>query len=127
VHFQVGNALHLPIPDGGVDAACLLHVGMNIEDKVQLFAEVRRVLRPGGWFAIYDVMRVGPGEIDYPMPWANEANTSFVAEAPTYRRLLDNAGFRVEHERDRRELGIEFFSRLRRRQLTGHHRWARTS
>jgi SAM-dependent methyltransferase len=113
VDFQVGNALHLPIPDGSVDAACLLHVGMNIEDKVGLFAEVRRVLRPGGWFAVYDVMRVGPGKIDYPVPWANDANTSFVAEAQTYRRLLDNAGFRVEHERDRREFGIEFFSRLR--------------
>ena len=36
VDFQVGNGLALPIPDGGVDAACLLHVGMNIEDKARL-------------------------------------------------------------------------------------------
>jgi SAM-dependent methyltransferase len=113
VDFQVGNALELPIPDGGVDAACLLHVGMNIEDKARLFAEVRRVVRPGGWFAVYDVMRVGPGEIDYPVPWASDANASFVAALGTYRRLLVEAGFRVEHERDRREFGIEFFSRMR--------------
>jgi ubiquinone/menaquinone biosynthesis C-methylase UbiE len=44
VDFQVGNALELLIPDGGVDAACLLHVGMNIEDKARLFGEVRRVV-----------------------------------------------------------------------------------
>lgn len=113
VDFQVGNAIELPIPDGGVDAACLLHVGMNIEDKSRLFAEVRRVVRPGGWFAVYDVMRVGPGEIDYPVPWASDAKGSFVAEPQTYRRLLVEAGFRVEHERDRWEFGIEFFSRMR--------------
>lgn len=113
VDFQVGNAIELSIPDGGVDAACLLHVGMNIEDKSRLFAEVRRVVRPGGWFAVYDVMRVGPGEIDYPVPWASDAEGSFVAEPQTYRRLLVEAGFRVEHERDRREFGIEFFSRMR--------------
>ena len=110
VDFQVGNALELPIPDGSVDAVCLLHVGMTIEDKPRLFAEVRRVVRPGGWFAIYDVMRVGVGEIDYPVPWARAAEASFVAEPGTYRRLLGEAGFRVEHERDRREFGIESLS-----------------
>ena len=113
VDFQVGNGLALPIPDGGVDAACLLHVGMNIGDKARLFAEVRRVVRPGGWFAVYDVMRVGAGEIDYPVPWASDAGTSFVAECDTYRRLLEQAGFRIEHERDRRQFGIESFARLR--------------
>jgi len=111
--FQVGNALELPIPDSAIDAACLLHVGMNIEDKARLFAEVRRVLRPGGWFAIYDVMQVGTGDIDYPALWARDADTSFVAEPQTYRRLLIQAGFGVQHARDRREFSIEFFSRLR--------------
>ncbi|MGH3841249.1 MAG: class I SAM-dependent methyltransferase [Pseudonocardiaceae bacterium] len=113
VDFQVGTGLELPLPDGGVDAACLLHVGMNIADKARLFAEIRRVVRPGGWFAVYDVMRVGAGEIAYPVPWASDAEASFVAERETYRRLLVEAGFRVEHERDRREFGIESFSRLR--------------
>ena len=111
--FPGGNGLALPIPDGGVGAACLLHVGMNIEDKARLFAEVRRVVRPGGWFAVYDVMRVGAGEIDYPVPWASDAGTSFVAERDTYRRLLEQAGFRIGHERDRRVFGVESFARLR--------------
>jgi MPBQ/MSBQ methyltransferase len=113
VDFQAGNGLALPIPDGGVDAVCLLHVGMNIKDKARLFAEVRRVVRPGGWFAVYDVMRVGAGEIDYPVPWASDAGTSFVAERDTYRRLLEQARFRIEHEWDRRQFGIESLARLR--------------
>ena len=113
VDFQVGNGLELPIPDGGVDAACLLHVGISIEDKSRLFAEVQRVARPGGWFAVYDVMWVSTGEIDYPLPWASDAQANFVAERETDHRLLVEAGFRVEHERDRREFGIESFSHLR--------------
>jgi ubiquinone/menaquinone biosynthesis C-methylase UbiE len=113
VDFQVGNALELPIPDSAIDAVCLLHVGMNIEDKARLFAEVRRVLRAGGWFAIYDVMQVGTGEIDYPVLWSRDANASFVAEPQTYRQLLIQAGFGIQHARDRRESSIEFFSRLR--------------
>lgn len=113
VDFQLGNALELPVPDHVIDAACLLHVGMNIEDKARLFTEVRRVLRPGSWFAIYDVMQVGSGQIDYPVLWAPDAEGSFVAEQQTYRRLLIQGGFQVQHERDRRESSIEFFSRLR--------------
>jgi hypothetical protein len=58
-------------------------------------------------------MRVGAGKIDYPVPWASDAEASFVADLETYRRLLVDAGFRIEHERDRREFGIEFFSRMR--------------
>ena len=37
----------------------MLCVGMCIEDKARLFAEVRRVLRPGGGFGVYDVVHEG--------------------------------------------------------------------
>lgn len=57
VRFDVGSALALPFPDRSFDAALLLHVGMNVPDKSLLFRETRRVLRDGGTFAIYDVMR----------------------------------------------------------------------
>ena len=36
-------------------------------------------LRPGGTFAVYDVMRTGPGELAYPVPWAETAATDFSA------------------------------------------------
>ena len=65
---------------------------MNIEDKARLFAGVRRVLRRGSWFAIYDVMRAGTGQIDYPVLWAaRDADASFAAETQTYRSLLVQA------------------------------------
>ncbi|MBV5325011.1 MAG: class I SAM-dependent methyltransferase, partial [Rhodospirillaceae bacterium] len=50
VSFHLGSALALPFGVGSFDAATLIHVGMNIEDKASLFAEARRVLKPGGRF-----------------------------------------------------------------------------
>ena len=44
VSFEQGSALSMPFPASTFDVATLLHVGMNIAKKAQLFAEVRRVL-----------------------------------------------------------------------------------
>lgn len=115
VSFRQGSALAMPFPDGGFDAATLLHVGMNIADKAALFAEVRRVLKPGARFGVYDVMRVGEGDLPYPMPWAAAPETSFVATPETYRRLLQEAGFTVEAEHDRSALALRLTREARER------------
>jgi ubiquinone/menaquinone biosynthesis C-methylase UbiE len=75
---------------------------MNIADKAGVFREVARVLRRGGRFAILDIMRKGDGGFDFPVPWARSSETSFVASAEEYRQALEAAGFRIEHQRDRR-------------------------
>ena len=50
-----GNALAMPFDDASFEAAYTQHVAMNIEDKGRLYAEVGRVLKPGGRFGIYDL------------------------------------------------------------------------
>jgi ubiquinone/menaquinone biosynthesis C-methylase UbiE len=107
VMFRQGSALDLPFPAGTFDAATLIHVGMNIADKARLFEEVRRVLKPGALFCIYDVMRAGDDDLPYPMPWAQTSETSFVETAETYRRLLSSAGFKIEREEDRRTFVLD--------------------
>jgi SAM-dependent methyltransferase len=106
VSFRQGSALALPFPEGSFDGACMLHVGMNVADKAALFADVRRVLRPGAVFAVYDVMRLAPGALDFPLPRASSGDTSFVEEPAAYRRALARAGLAVEAERDRRDFGL---------------------
>jgi ubiquinone/menaquinone biosynthesis C-methylase UbiE len=113
VSYRQGSALALPSPADGFDGSYMLHVGMNIEDKAALFREVWRVLKPGGVFGIYDVMREGEGDFSFPVPWATTADTSFVVSAADYRRLLEEAGFTVSKERNRREFAIEFFREMR--------------
>ena len=120
VAYHHGSALALPFAAGAFDGAYMLHVGMNIEDKASVFSGVRRVLKPGGFFGIYDVMRGDrEGALTFPVPWASSPDTSFVEPPAVYRRLLEGAGFAVERERSRREFAAEFFRQMRARAQQG--------
>ncbi len=113
VSFKQGSALDLPFGDGTFDAATLIHVGMNIADKGKLFANVRRVLKPGALFGVYEVMRAGEGELPYPMAWAQTPETSFVETPETYRHLLTRAGFKLEGEDNWREFALTLAREMR--------------
>ena len=69
--FHHGSALDTPFADAEFDSAYMLHVGMNIPDKKALFREVSRVLKAGGLFAVYDVMKTGDAPLAFPVPWAS--------------------------------------------------------
>ena len=115
VSYEQAGALSLPFAEGSFDGAYMLHVGMNIADKEKVFAEVRRVLKPGGVFGIYDIMRENDGEFSYPVPWSAAPETNFIDAAATYKKLLASAGFAVSRERSRRDFAIEFFRQMRER------------
>lgn len=112
VRFEVGSAVALPFADASFDLALLLHVGMNVPDKAALFREARRVLRDEGTFAIYEVMRMGDGDLMFPVPWAETADLSALEAPATYRDVAKAAGFILQAEENRREVALEFFSRL---------------
>jgi SAM-dependent methyltransferase len=116
---QQGSALALPFAAGSFDGAYMFHVGMKIENKAKLFAQVRRVLAPSAVFGIYDVMRLAAGELSYPVPWASGPESSFVADAASYRRLLEAEGFEVLKQRDRRDFALEVFAQMRARGAAG--------
>lgn len=115
VRFLHGSALALPFGNASFDRATLIHVGMNIEDKGTLFSELRRVLRPGGALCVYDVMRLTPAPLPYPLPWAETEAASFVEPPEAYRRLLAEQGFTLERERSRREQTLELARAMRAR------------
>lgn len=111
--FRQANALDMPFADRSFDGAYTIHVAMNIADKAKLFAETRRVLKPGARFGIYDIMRGKPGDLSYPMPWATTGATSFVETPATYRALLAAAGFRIDSERDRSGMVLTLVAGMR--------------
>jgi ubiquinone/menaquinone biosynthesis C-methylase UbiE len=117
--FKVGSALALPFEKNEFDRASMIHVGMNLPDKAGVFREVRRVLRTGSLFAIFDLMGVSGGAMDYPLPWAVTADSSFVADAKSYREDLQAAGFKIEVERSRRAFAIEFSEKMMSRVAQG--------
>jgi ubiquinone/menaquinone biosynthesis C-methylase UbiE len=119
ISLHQGSALAMAFADRAFDRAYMLHVGMNIDDKAKLCSEVSRVLRSNALFGIYDVMRIGDGELAYPVPWATTAASSAVAKPVQYREALQAAGFSVVAERNRRDFALAFFDQLRARTAAG--------
>ncbi|MGH2346772.1 MAG: SAM-dependent methyltransferase [Chloroflexota bacterium] len=115
VRLLRASALSLPQEDASFDRASMFHVGMNIENKAALFAGISRVLRPGGLLAVYDVMTVGEEALQYPVAWAKDESTSFVATVAAYRSAIEAAGLSIDAIEVKRELGLEFFARMKAR------------
>lgn len=112
--YEVCSVNALLGADEQFDIACMLHVGMNIADKKELFQQVFRVLRSGGTFAIYDVMR-SPGAPEsalsqhYPLPWANEAKQSFIEDAGAYISAAESFGFEIVAHKPMKDFAVNFF------------------
>jgi SAM-dependent methyltransferase len=113
--FQVGDATATGLPDSSVDAAVTVHAAMNISDKPALYAEAFRVLRPGGRFVVYDVLQGEGGEVRYPVPWANDPSTSFLATPEDMRALLSAAGLEIVAEVDSSDESLVWFREMRER------------
>ena len=113
--FFVGDATATGLPDAAVDAAMTVHVAMNIADKPALYAEAFRVLRPGGRFVVYDVLQGEGGDVHYPVPWANDPSTSFLATREEMRELLTAAGFEITSEVDSSDESLVWFQQVRAR------------
>ena len=115
ITLDQGSATAMPYGEVSFDKAFMLHVGMNIPDKAGLFAELHRVLRPGGVLGVYDVMRIGEGDLSYPVPWATTAETNALARPEDYDRAMAEAGFEPVARRVRGEFAKAFFAQLQAR------------
>ncbi len=60
VHFQIGSAYALPLPDKSVDVVLCVHTIHHLEDPLAFMNEAARVLKPGGKYVIVDLRRDAP-------------------------------------------------------------------
>src|SRR5256884_9484013 len=94
VEFLKGEIEHIPLPDGSVDVIisnCVINLSV---DKRRVMHEAFRVLKPGGRFAVSDV--VVRGDIPDAVRRSMELWVGCVAgalEEQEYKRLLAEAGF----------------------------------
>jgi ubiquinone/menaquinone biosynthesis C-methylase UbiE len=115
VEYRHGNALAMPFADADFEVAYTQHVAMNIEDKARLYREVWRVLQPGGRFGSYDLLQGEGGDVDYPVPWARDATTSFLVPPGELRRLLEDVGFAIVSWRETRAEAREWVEQMKAR------------
>jgi len=112
VHFLQADALQLPFENESFDFAWTQHVQMNIEDKKTFYAEIYRILKPGGRFIYYDVLSADQTPLYFPVPWADDASISFLISAFTLHALLTGLGFIKIQTKDQTPAGLEFFEEL---------------
>ena len=109
VSFKQGDATNLPFANQTFDAAMTIHVAMNIAAKDKMYMEARRVIKPGGVFAVYDVLQGEGGEVLYPVPWARDPSISHLATPDEMKSLLAGAGFKLRDIQDFDRGEPEFF------------------
>ena len=88
VSFRYASALDMPHPDASFDAVWMQHSSMNIADKERLYAEIHRVLRPGGHLALHEIMAGPVAPIHFPVPWARGPEISFLRPPEEVRALI---------------------------------------
>jgi ubiquinone/menaquinone biosynthesis C-methylase UbiE len=113
VDFKQGDALAMPFADASFDGAYSMNVSMNIADKAGFYAEIHRVLRPGGWLVLSEIAQGPGGAPAYPTPWARTAESSFLATPQQTREGLEAAGFAVSSLRETAEQSLAYGDRSR--------------
>jgi SAM-dependent methyltransferase len=66
---------------------------MNIADKLKLYSEVARVLKPDGRFVFQEVTAGNIAASYFPLPWATEPADSTLVTADEMCAILGTCGF----------------------------------
>ena len=92
--YVIGTAIDLPFEDACFDVVWTEHAQMNIRDKHAFYHEITRVLKPGGRFVFHDVF-AGVGDPEFPLPWADRKEISYLCEPQVVREFLQDTGLRI--------------------------------
>jgi SAM-dependent methyltransferase len=89
VTFYEADALNLPFAEATFDVVWTQHAQMNIDNKTQLYAEVKRALKTNGLFVYYDIFGTEKGTPYFPVPWAETPATSHLMPHERLKSIFD--------------------------------------
>ena len=91
----------LPFADASFDHVFTSGVLIHVEDKPAMLADIRRVLRPGGWLLAYDWMKGEAPLSEHMYRWFElEGLTYAMDHLANHARFLREAGFEQVHAED---------------------------
>jgi SAM-dependent methyltransferase len=112
VDYRHADALHLPFADQTFDTVWTQHASMNIAEKAEFHAEIARVVKVGGRFAVHDVVQSTGGPILFPVPWARSAALSHLLTLEETREAVVRSGFSVLVWNDVSEAAADWLSKV---------------
>jgi demethylmenaquinone methyltransferase / 2-methoxy-6-polyprenyl-1,4-benzoquinol methylase len=118
-----GDALRLPLPDGAADGVTCGFALRNLVDLAPFFAELARLLRPGGRIALLEVA-TPPNPV---MRWGHSVYFGkvvpfiggLISDATAYRYLPRSVAYLPEPEDMRGMIADAGFTDVERRLLSG--------
>jgi ubiquinone/menaquinone biosynthesis C-methylase UbiE len=93
--FVHGSATATPLADGVYDCVWSQNMMMNVANKAELFAEVWRLLKPGGLFAFEAVLAGSVATPHLPTFWAAHSDINHLVTWAKLEDLFAQAGLEV--------------------------------
>jgi sarcosine/dimethylglycine N-methyltransferase len=109
VSYGVADATALDFDDMSFAAVWMLDVSIHIRDKRALFAEIARVLRPGGLMVMHE--QIGP--LPAAMGPAKRQAPYIAPSLPQLIRYVEDAQLRMLTWRDTTNLALDYFVGIR--------------
>jgi cyclopropane fatty-acyl-phospholipid synthase-like methyltransferase len=119
VEFRCADISTLPCDNGDYDVVWSQHVLINVVDKSRLFREIRRVLRPRGIYAFFEICAGSVEPPHFPVPWASDQNIHFSIRSEAMRAAMQET-FREEEWRDVSAESLDWYGKVLSREKTRH-------
>ena len=119
VNFICGDACDTPFKNECFDIVWSQHCSMNIEDKIKLYSEYKRILKKGGTVVIHDVAPASDKLLYYPTPWATDVSISFLITEQKLISILTDLDFEKIHFADISEEAINWYGKMKQERKSG--------